>query len=141
MAHYQHHVDRVVVFFSGELTFDAAVDLVDTLEMLIGVYFYALVDLFIASPSGVATSLDHYLDAPRRWRDAGVRGRDEEECDEPRESLRARCGSRSRTAAPPGRQETSPERKPTRIVAASVSRFTLLLRDRFSGGDSPPSGR
>ena len=75
MANYQHHVDRVVVFFSGELTFDAAVDLVDTIEMLIGVYFYALVDLLIASPGGVAMALDHYLDATRRWRNAGVRVR------------------------------------------------------------------
>ena len=73
MPNYQHHVDRVVVFFSGELTFDPAVDLVDTIEMLIGVYFYALVDLLIASPGGVAAALDHYLDATRRWRDAGVR--------------------------------------------------------------------
>ena len=67
-------------------------------------------------------------------------GRDEEECDEQRESVRARCGSPCSTAAPPGRQETNPERKPTRILAATVSRFTLRLRGRFSGGYSTPLG-
>ena len=73
MANFHHHGDRVVVFFSGELTVDAAVDLVETIDMLASVYFYALVELVIASPGGSSTALDHYLDATRRWRDAGVR--------------------------------------------------------------------
>ena len=72
MAHFQHQGDRAVVSFSGELTVDAAVDLVETIEMLASVYFYAVVELVIASPGGSSMALDHYVDATRRWRDAGV---------------------------------------------------------------------
>ena len=72
MAHFHHQGDRAVVFFSGELTVDAAVDLVETIEMLASVYFYAVVELVIASPGGSSMALDHYVDATRRWRDAGV---------------------------------------------------------------------
>ena len=48
MAHFQHQGDRAVVSFSGELTVDAAVDLVETIEMLASVYFYAVVELVLA---------------------------------------------------------------------------------------------
>ena len=34
MAHFHHQGDRAVVSFSGELTVDAAVDLVETIDML-----------------------------------------------------------------------------------------------------------
>ncbi|MDD9982377.1 MAG: type IV secretory system conjugative DNA transfer family protein, partial [Gammaproteobacteria bacterium] len=61
--------------FSGELTHAAAVDLVDTVDLLVRVYYYPLVELQISSNGGASTALEHYLDAQRRWREAGVRVR------------------------------------------------------------------
>ena len=67
----------------------------------------------------------------------------EEECDEQPESMSVRRGSPGPTAAPLGRQETSPKRRPVRILAATGFRFTLLPWDRLSGashialGDDP----
>ena len=75
MAEYQHQGDHVAVRFSGELTLESAVDLVDTVDMLVRAYFYPVVELVIASPGGTALALEHYLDAQRRWRTAGVRVR------------------------------------------------------------------
>ena len=73
MVKYQHRADRAVVQFSGELTHEAAVDLVDTVDMLVRVYFYPLVELDITSPGGASSALEHYLDAQRRWAARGVR--------------------------------------------------------------------
>lgn len=73
MAEYQHRHDRAVVRFSGELTHEPAVDLVDTVDMLLRVYYYTLVELHISSPGGTSAALEHWLDARRRWRAAGVR--------------------------------------------------------------------
>ena len=73
MASYQHRADRAIVEFSGDLTPAAAVDVVDTVDMLVRNYFYTLVEIRISSPGGVSSALEHCLDAQRRWRDAGVR--------------------------------------------------------------------
>ena len=73
MVKYQHRADRALVQLSGELTHAEAVELVDTVELLVRAYFYALVELHIASPGGASTALEHYLDAQRRWRAAGIR--------------------------------------------------------------------
>ena len=75
MADFQHRRDRGIVRFSGELKLSAAVDLVETIDMLHRVYFYDLIELQISSRGGVSTALDHYLAAHERWRAAGVRVR------------------------------------------------------------------
>ena len=75
MVNYQHRADRAVVQFSGELTHEAAVELVDTLDTLVRVYFYSLIELIIASLGGASSALEHYLHALRRWRESGVRVR------------------------------------------------------------------
>ena len=75
MVNYQHRADRAVVQFSGELTHEAAVELVDTVDMLVRVYFYSLIELIIASLGGASSALEHYLHALRRWRVSGVRVR------------------------------------------------------------------
>ena len=73
MAQYQHRHDRAVVRFSGDLTHEAAVDLVDTVDLLLRVYYYPLIEIQISSNGGASTALEHYLDALARWRAAGVR--------------------------------------------------------------------
>ena len=75
MVNYQHRADRAVVQFSGELTHEAAVELVDTVDMLVRVYFHSVVELVIASLGGASSALEHYLNAQCRWRAAGVRVR------------------------------------------------------------------
>ena len=75
MADFQHRRDRGIVRFSGELNLEAAVDLVETIDMLHRVYFYDLIELQISSLGGVSTALEHYLAAHERWRAAGVRVR------------------------------------------------------------------
>ena len=75
MAEYQHHTDRAVVRLSGALTHESAVDLVDTVDLLVRVYFYPLVEIQISSPGGVSVALEHWLDALSRWRAAGLRVR------------------------------------------------------------------
>ena len=57
----------------------------------------------------------------------------EEASDEQRKSKRVRRGSPGPTAAPLGRQETSPERAPSCILAAFVIGFILLHPGRLSG--------
>ena len=73
MVQFKHRADRALVQLSGELTQAEAVELVDTVDLLVETYFYTLVEVLITSPGGVAAALEHYLDAQRRWRDAGVR--------------------------------------------------------------------
>ena len=73
MVQYKHRADRALVQLCGELTQAEAVELVDTVDLLVETYFYTLVEVLITSPGGVAPALEHYLDAQRRWRAAGVR--------------------------------------------------------------------
>ena len=75
MANFQHRRDRALVRFCGELTREATVDLVETIDMLVRVYFYVLIEIQISSLGGASSALEHYLDAHRRWRAAGVRVR------------------------------------------------------------------
>ena len=75
MADFKHRRDRGIVRFSGELNLEAAVDLVETVDLLTRVYFYDLIELQISSLGGVSTALEHYLAAHERWRAAGVRVR------------------------------------------------------------------
>ena len=75
MVNFQHRRDRALVRFCGELTREATVDLVETIDMLVRVYFYVLIEIQISSLGGASSALEHYLDAHRRWRAAGVRVR------------------------------------------------------------------
>ena len=75
MADFKHRRDRGIVRFSGELNHAAAVDLVETVDLLTRVYFYDLIEIQISSLGGVSTALEHYLAAHERWRAAGVRVR------------------------------------------------------------------
>ena len=75
MADFQHRRDRGIVRFCGELNLEAAVDLVETVDLLTSVYFYDLIEIQISSLGGVSTALEHYLAAHERWRAAGVRVR------------------------------------------------------------------
>ena len=60
MADFKHRRDRGIVRFSGELNLAAAVDLVETVDLLTRVYFYDLIEIQISSLGGVSTALEHY---------------------------------------------------------------------------------
>ena len=75
MADFKHRRDRGIVRFSGEFNLAAAVDLVETVDLLTRVYFYDLIEIQIPSLGGVSTALEHFLAAHERWRAAGVRVR------------------------------------------------------------------
>ena len=73
MANYRHSGDRAVVFFNDDLAWDVAVDLVDTVDLLVRGYFYAVMEIQIASNGGSTDALDYFLAAQQRWRSGGVR--------------------------------------------------------------------
>ena len=75
MFKHRHCDSHAVVQFSGDLTYPAAAELVDTVETLTSVYFYLLVEIVVASPGGAVSALEHYRDAQLRWRARGVRVR------------------------------------------------------------------
>ena len=69
---FRTHPDHAVVLFDDELTWPAATDLVDIVDLMTDGYFYRRVEIVIASPGGLTAVLDHYLTALQRWRAAGV---------------------------------------------------------------------
>ena len=71
--HFIHLPDRAVVRVAGDLTLDVVEELVDTVDMLRRVYFYALIELRIGSRGGTSATIGHYCDALARWRVAGLR--------------------------------------------------------------------
>ena len=73
MSTFRTHPDHAVVLFHDELTWEAASDLVDVVDLMIDAYFYRRVEIVIASSGGLTLALDHYLAAQQRWRAAGVR--------------------------------------------------------------------
>ena len=70
-----HARDHAIVLFAGELDWDAAHELVAAINTLVQHYFYATVELVIASPGGDARALESYLGALGKWREKGVRVR------------------------------------------------------------------
>ena len=72
MASFSHRGDHAVVTFSDELTWEAATELTDILEILVDHYFYRRIDVVISSYGGIIAALDYYLDAVRRYRAQGV---------------------------------------------------------------------
>ena len=68
----QHHPERFVVPFAGELTWPAAAELVDAVDAHLEHYHYRRVELVVASPGGLVAALEHILRALARWRARGV---------------------------------------------------------------------
>ena len=73
MTTFRTHPDHAVVLFDAELTWAAATDLVDVVDLMVHGYFYRRIEIVIASNGGLTLALDHYLAALQRWRAAGVR--------------------------------------------------------------------
>ena len=71
-AHSRDHAD---VLFVGALDWEAAHELVSTLETVFDVYFYTQVELLVASPGGDTRALAYYLNAVRNWSQKGLRFR------------------------------------------------------------------
>ena len=69
---YSHRHDHAAVTFSGELTWDACIDLVDVVDTMIERYFYRQVELVITSHGGLTAALDYLHDAIKRWSSQGV---------------------------------------------------------------------
>ena len=63
---------QAVVLFDDELTWPAATDLVDIVDLMVHGYFYRRIEIVIASSGGLTLAFDHYLAALQRWRAAGV---------------------------------------------------------------------
>ena len=70
---FRTHPDHAVVRFDDELSWEAASDLVDIVDLMVHGYFYTRIEIVIASPGGLTLAFDHYLAALQRWRAAGVR--------------------------------------------------------------------
>ena len=69
---FRTHSHHAVVHFHDELSWQAATDLVDIVDLMTDGYFYRRIEIVIASPGGLTAVLDHYLTALQRWRAAGV---------------------------------------------------------------------
>ena len=67
-----HRSDHAVAQFTGDLTLEAAIDLVNAVDALVDVYFYRRVEILISSPGGLVQSIDHLALAVERWRAEGV---------------------------------------------------------------------
>lgn len=72
MAIFSHRGDHAVVFFSEALSAQSAVDLVDTVDSVVALYFYSTVELVVTSDGGTIAAFECVLDAMRRWTSAGV---------------------------------------------------------------------
>ena len=70
-----HARDHADVLFVGTLDWEAAHELVTTLETLFDHYFYRQVELLVASPGGDTRALAYYLNAVRNWSNKGIRFR------------------------------------------------------------------
>ena len=70
---FYHRHDHAVIVFADTLQWTAALELVDTLDTLVELYFYALVELVVSSPGGDVRALHYVLDAMEAHRAQGVR--------------------------------------------------------------------
>ena len=68
----QHHPDRLVVPFDGELTWPRATEFVDAVDAHIEHYHYRRIEVVVASPGGLVAALEHIVRALSRWRARGV---------------------------------------------------------------------
>ena len=69
---FYHRADHAVAQFTGDLSVEAAIDLVNAVDALVDVYFYRRVEILISSPGGLVQSIDHLALAVDRWRAEGV---------------------------------------------------------------------
>ena len=70
---YAHGRTHATVAFSGALDWAGAAELVDVVDMLVGHYFYARLELVVTSGGGDTDALEHVLGAMGRWERTGVR--------------------------------------------------------------------
>ena len=70
-----HARDHADVLFVGTLDWEAAHELVTTLETVFDHYFYRQVELLVSSPGGDTRALAYYLNAVRNWSNKGIRFR------------------------------------------------------------------
>ena len=75
MASFFHRGDHALVVFSAELTCEAATELADIFDILVGHYFYRRVDVAVSSSGGLHAALEYYLRTLERWRAQGVQFR------------------------------------------------------------------
>ena len=72
---YAHARDHAVVVFDGELDWDAARELVESLDTMVGDYFYPMVELVVSSPGGKIGALQYVLDRLEQLERQGVQVR------------------------------------------------------------------
>ena len=72
---FTHARDHAVVLFAGELDWPAAHELVNTIETVVDSYYYAELELLVASPGGDTRAFAYYLNAFRHRQRQGVRFR------------------------------------------------------------------
>ena len=70
---FTHRGTHAVMYFSGALDWDSAVEITDTLETLVSHFFYRTVEVVVTSDGGGTDALEHILSAMRRWEAGGVR--------------------------------------------------------------------
>ena len=74
-VNFTHARDRAVVVFDGDLDWDAARELVESLDTVVGDYFYTVVELVVSSPGGKIGALQYVLDRLEQLEGKGVRVR------------------------------------------------------------------
>ena len=69
---FYHRHDHAVIVFADTLQWTAALELVDTLDTLVELYFYALVELVVSSPGGEVSA--RFTTCSMRWRRTARKG-------------------------------------------------------------------
>ena len=70
---FQHAHDHAVVSLNGELDWDAAFALVDTIDTMVETYFYTAIELVVSSPGGDTKALNYCLARLERLANERVR--------------------------------------------------------------------
>ena len=68
MVKIEHKQTRVIVTYTGSVTEEGIIDLVNTIDRLRTDYFYRQVDLWIASPGGDVVALEYFIEAILHWK-------------------------------------------------------------------------
>ena len=68
-----HAHDHALVNLNGALDWDAAHDLVTSVEALVEQYFYRVIEVVVTSPGGESKVLEHLLSRMDRWEEEGIR--------------------------------------------------------------------
>ena len=69
---FSHENNRAVVFFAGQLDWEASRELVDAIETVTETYFYEQVELVVASPGGDIRAFGYLIGALNAWSKRGV---------------------------------------------------------------------